>query len=137
MLPSVGGFAMSSDGYFFSRLSLLFSFSLSLGDGPILTKYCLKGPLGPNQPTNIEREKKYTPFFPCSISEINIGEKQRYILDYDKSKTKIYPGGHLTNDFVLTSMRRHYVVFSRSRARYDPSNISQTVYFSYFMSTTI
>ena len=30
----------------------LFSFSLSLGDGPILTEYCLKGPLNPKQPTN-------------------------------------------------------------------------------------
>ena len=40
-------------GHFFSRLSILSSFSLSLGDGPIYTlKYCLKGPLSPKQPTN-------------------------------------------------------------------------------------
>ena len=39
-------------GHFFSHLSLLFSFSLSLGDGPYRLKYCLKGPLSPKQPTN-------------------------------------------------------------------------------------
>ena len=34
-------------GHFYSHLSLLSSFSLSLG-----LKYCLKGPLNPKQPTN-------------------------------------------------------------------------------------
>ena len=34
---------------FFSHLSFLFSFSLSLGDDPIRLKYCLKGPLSPKQ----------------------------------------------------------------------------------------
>ena len=36
-------------GHFYSHLSFLFSFSFSLGDGPI---YYLKGPLSPKQPTN-------------------------------------------------------------------------------------
>ena len=37
---------------FFSHLSFLYSFSLSLGDGPIKAeeKNCLKGPLNPKQP---------------------------------------------------------------------------------------
>ena len=39
-------------GHFFSRLSLLFSLSLSLGDVRYRLKYCLKGPLNPKQPTN-------------------------------------------------------------------------------------
>ena len=42
-------------GHFFSDLSLLFSFSLSLGATRYGLKYCLKGPLSPkttNQPTN-------------------------------------------------------------------------------------
>ena len=45
---------------FFSRLSFLFSYSLSLGDGPIQLQYCLKGPLSPKQPTKKKkrREKK-------------------------------------------------------------------------------
>ena len=38
---------------FFSRLSFLFSFSLSLwGTAQYRLKYCLKGPLSPKQPTN-------------------------------------------------------------------------------------
>ena len=41
-------------GHFFSRLSSLFSFSLSLGDGPIQyrLKNCLKEPLSTKQPIN-------------------------------------------------------------------------------------
>ena len=39
-------------GHFFSHLSLLFSFFLSLGDGPIYTEILLKGPLNPEQATN-------------------------------------------------------------------------------------
>ena len=40
-------------GHFFSRLSSLFSFSLSLWDtARYRLKYCLKGPLSPKQPTN-------------------------------------------------------------------------------------
>ena len=43
--------AVGAGGYcsdiFFSRLSFLFSFSLSLGDGPIWT---VEGPLSPKQP---------------------------------------------------------------------------------------
>ena len=40
-------------GHFYPPLSFLYSVSLSLGDaGPILTEYCLKGPLNPKQPTN-------------------------------------------------------------------------------------
>ena len=39
-------------GHFFSLLSFLSSFSLSLGDGPIYTEILLKGPLSPKQPTN-------------------------------------------------------------------------------------
>ena len=60
-------------GHFFSHLSFLFSFSLSLEDDPDLIylfsflspslwetaryrlKYCLKGPLNPKQPTNQPR----------------------------------------------------------------------------------
>ena len=38
-------------GHFFSHLSLLFSFSLSLWETARL-KYCFKGPLSPKQPTN-------------------------------------------------------------------------------------
>ena len=37
---------------FYSQLSFLSSFSLSLGDGRYRLKYCLKGPLNPKQPTN-------------------------------------------------------------------------------------
>ena len=37
-------------GHFFSRLSFLFSVSLSLARYRL--KYCLKGPLSPKQPTN-------------------------------------------------------------------------------------
>ena len=39
---------------FYSHLSFLSLFFLSLGDSPIQTEYCLKGPLNPkliNQPT--------------------------------------------------------------------------------------
>ena len=36
------------DWTFFSHLSFLSSFSLSLGDGQYRLKYCLKGPLNPN-----------------------------------------------------------------------------------------
>ena len=39
-------------GHFFSCLSFLFSFSLSLGAARYRLKYCLKGPLSPKQPTN-------------------------------------------------------------------------------------
>ena len=40
-------------GRFFSRLSFLFSFSLSLWEtARYRLKYCLKGPLSPYQPTN-------------------------------------------------------------------------------------
>ena len=42
-------------GHFFSRLSFLFSFFLSLGDGQTARyrlKYCLKGPLNTKKPTN-------------------------------------------------------------------------------------
>ena len=42
-------------GHFYSPLSFLSSFSLSLGDGAIWTyrlKYCLKGPLNLKQATN-------------------------------------------------------------------------------------
>ena len=39
-------------GPFYSRLSLLFFFSLSLEDGPNRLKFYLKGPLYPKQPTN-------------------------------------------------------------------------------------
>ena len=40
-------------GHFFSRLSFLFSFSLSLWEtARYRLKYCLKEPLSPNQPTN-------------------------------------------------------------------------------------
>ena len=42
-------------GHFFSPLSLLFSFSLSLGDGPILTEILSQRAVKPkttNQPTN-------------------------------------------------------------------------------------
>ena len=40
-------------GHFFSHLSLLFSFSLSLWEtARYRLKYCLKGPLNPEQPTN-------------------------------------------------------------------------------------
>ena len=40
-------------GHFFSRLSFLFSFSLSLWEtARYRLKYCLKGPLSPKQPTN-------------------------------------------------------------------------------------
>ena len=37
--------------HFFSRISFLISFSLSLEDGPILTEILLKGPLSQTQPT--------------------------------------------------------------------------------------
>ena len=48
---------------FFSLLIISFSFSLSLGDGPIW-KYCLKEPLNPKQPSNqnlesAEEKRKY------------------------------------------------------------------------------
>ena len=36
----------------FTLIYPFFSFSLSLGDGPIWTEICLKGPLNPKQPTN-------------------------------------------------------------------------------------
>ena len=36
----------------FTLIYPFFSFSLSLGDGPIGLKYCLKGPLNPKQATN-------------------------------------------------------------------------------------
>ena len=36
-------------GHFYSPLYLLSSFSLSLGDSPCRLKYCLKGPLSPNE----------------------------------------------------------------------------------------
>ena len=40
-------------GHFFSRLSILFSFSLSLWEtARYRLKYCLKGPFSPKQPTN-------------------------------------------------------------------------------------
>ena len=39
-------------GHFYSHLSFLSSFSLSLGDARYRLKYCLKGPLNPKQPTN-------------------------------------------------------------------------------------
>ena len=39
-------------GHFFSPLSFLSSYSLSLGDGVYRLKYYLKGPLSPKQPTN-------------------------------------------------------------------------------------
>ena len=39
-------------GHFYSHLSFLSSFSLSLGDAPYRLKYCLKGPLSPKQPTD-------------------------------------------------------------------------------------
>ena len=39
-------------GHFFSLLSFLISFSLSLGNARYRLKYCLKGPLNPKQPTN-------------------------------------------------------------------------------------
>ena len=40
-------------GHFFSRLSFLFSFALSLWEtARYRLKYCLKGPLSPKQPTN-------------------------------------------------------------------------------------
>ena len=52
-----GGCGMGLFGHFFSHLSLLFSFSLTLGDDQTARyrlKYCLKGSLNPqcNQPTN-------------------------------------------------------------------------------------
>ena len=43
-------------GHFYSRLSFLFSFSLSLGDGPIYTEILSQGAVKlktPNQPTNL------------------------------------------------------------------------------------
>ena len=40
-------------GHFYSHLSFLYSFSLSLGEtARYRLKYCLKGPLNPKQPTN-------------------------------------------------------------------------------------
>ena len=40
-------------GHFYSHLSVLSSFSLSLWEtARYRLKYCLKGPLNPNQPTN-------------------------------------------------------------------------------------
>ena len=38
---------------FYSHLSFLFSFSLSLGDGRYRLKYCLKGPLNPKSTNQI------------------------------------------------------------------------------------
>ena len=49
--------------FFFSSLSFLSSFSVSLGDGPVKTEICLKGPLSPKQPT-IPNMKRYR--FPSS-----------------------------------------------------------------------
>ena len=40
--------------FFLSSITFLFFLSLSLGDGPIQLKYCLKGPLSPKQPTIIK-----------------------------------------------------------------------------------
>ena len=60
-------------GHFFSCLSFLFSFSLSLGDGRYRLKYCLKGPLSPKQPTN---QKPVTLNCP---SERKWKEKQKYV----------------------------------------------------------
>ena len=40
-------------GHFFSRLSFLSLFSLSLETARYRLKYCLKGPLSPKQPTNL------------------------------------------------------------------------------------
>ena len=40
-------------GHFYCHLSLLSSFSLSLGDARYRLKYCLKGALNPKQPTNV------------------------------------------------------------------------------------
>ena len=46
-------------GNFFSPLSLLFSFSLSLWEtARYRLKYCLKGPLSPKQPTNFSKTTK-------------------------------------------------------------------------------
>ena len=48
-------------GHFFSRLSFLFSYSLSLGVARYRLKYCLKGSLSPkttNQPTNNALESR-------------------------------------------------------------------------------
>ena len=39
-------------GHFYSSLSFLSSFSLSLGHARYRLKYCLKGLLNPKQPTN-------------------------------------------------------------------------------------
>ena len=63
-------------GHFFSHLSFLFSFSLSLGEtARYRLKYCLKGPLSPknSQPTNdklycgIENQPFIFLFFPIFV----------------------------------------------------------------------
>ena len=46
-------------GHFYSHLSFLYSFSLSLGDARHRLKYCLKGPLNP-KPTNQPVPPPYT-----------------------------------------------------------------------------
>ena len=62
---------------FFSHLSLLFSFSLSLGDGPILTEILSQRAVKPkttNQPTNQIYEKNRP--FPKRFTEQGIWEPQ-------------------------------------------------------------
>ena len=50
----------------FTLIYLLFSFSLSLGDGRYRLKHCLKGPLNPKQPTNqINWWVPFAPVFKC------------------------------------------------------------------------
>ena len=47
-------------GHFYSPLSFLFSFSLSLWETARYSlKYCLEEPLNPKQPTNSEQPKLY------------------------------------------------------------------------------
>ena len=66
MIVGQGPFALSvgaGGGYLdiFTLCYLFSSFSLSLGGGPIRLKYCLKGPLNPNnQPNNSAKNKNHS-----------------------------------------------------------------------------
>ena len=60
-------------GQFYSYLSFISSFSLSLGDGPIYTEICLKGPFNRKQPTN-QSLKRTSPEVKCLHSTSSLRE---------------------------------------------------------------
>ena len=64
-------------GHFYSHLSFLSPFSLSLGDAPYRLKHCLKGPLNPKQPI-IHADEKVV-----------------------RSKEKVYTSSPISRNFIV------------------------------------